>query len=410
MSLDLHTTMAQLEAVASRLHGDGEARAIRLQQTVATLKSAEADAINQRAQEAQGRFFFPHAELLEAPGARHSAPADPPSDFCILSVDGSHIDVDRHLPVRCSVISIGGSQLVYGSNPDAYLFHQPYLYAGDEGLHLTDPNSQLNAQLLEGPLLGLKRTVEEMRALADLVEETPQGLPILALVDGSLILWPLGGEGPPPGRYPAFVRKSLLEEGFLPAMERIRGESDRRSVAVAGYISLPGSSEVANALRLALCDYDPLADCARHCTMVPRGQRHCDAVHELTDRELFAQLLGPGERSALFASRASVVQDFYGSHAVRFFYLNVGEEIARVEVPAWVAQEPALVDLTHALTLDQCRRGQGYPVALQEAHEQAVISGADREEFRQMVELALEGHRLPVYTSEKQRSKRRRWV
>ena len=69
-----------------------------------------------------------------------------------------------------------------------------------------------------------------------------------------------------------------------------------------------------------------------------------------------------------------------------------------------------LVDLTHALMLDQCRRGQGYPVALSEAHEQAVVTGADREEFWGLVEETLEEEKLPSYMSIKSRSKRTRWI
>ena len=100
----------------------------------------------------------------------------------------------------------------------------------------------------------------------------------------------------------------------------------------------------------------------------------------------------------------------YGEHAVCFFYLNVGREMARVEVPQWVADDAELVDLVHAVALDQCRRGNGYPPVIQEAHEQAVISAADRQEFRRLVEEALEDERLPTYTSQKQESKRGRWV
>ncbi|MBI4198713.1 MAG: DNA double-strand break repair nuclease NurA, partial [Chloroflexi bacterium] len=106
----------------------------------------------------------------------------------------------------------------------------------------------------------------------------------------------------------------------------------------------------------------------------------------------------------------SIVERFYKGHEVSFFYLNAGEEIARVEVPAWVAQNEPLLGLAHALVLDQCRRGLGYPAAIMEAHEQAVINGSDREFFRQMVEEALAGNRLPVYTSGKAWSKRTRWV
>jgi NurA-like 5'-3' nuclease len=68
------------------------------------------------------------------------------------------------------------------------------------------------------------------------------------------------------------------------------------------------------------------------------------------------------------------------------------------------------MNLTHALVLDQCRRGQGYPVALSEAHEQAVVTGADREEFWSLVEESLEEYKLPTYTSIKSRSKKTRWI
>jgi len=107
------------------------------------------------------------------------------------------------------------------------------------------------------------------------------------------------------------------------------------------------------------------------------------------DRDLFINLLSPGERSAVFLSQSSVVEKHYGTHQVYFFYLRVDDEIARVEVPQWVAMDDGLLSLTHTLVLDQCRRGQGYPVALSEAHEQAVVTGADREYFWQLVESSL---------------------
>ena len=247
-------------------------------------------------------------------------------------------------------------------------------------------------------------------------------LPTLALLDGTLVLWELGGELPPRGRYPDYVRERLLDDGLLAALDRIREASFGRElrvpsggrwrvdVAVASYISLPNSSEVVNLLRLGLCDWDPVGHCQTHCRALVPGTRRCDAAHGLTDRELFERTLAAGQRSAVFASRSPVARDAYGVHRVHFFYVNVGEEIGRVEVPAWVAVEPALLSLTHALVVDNARRGAGYPVALQEAHEQAVVTGADREAFRNMVERALEERGLPVYTSQKQRSKRRPWV
>ena len=66
---------------------------------------------------------------------------------------------------------------------------------------------------------------------------------------------------------------------------------------------------------------------------------------------------------------------------VCFFYINTGEEIGRVELPSWTAKDKKTLDLVHSVILDQCKRGRGYPISLMEAHEQAVISGADRRYF-----------------------------
>jgi len=133
-------------------------------------------------------------------------------------------------------------------------------------------------------------------------------------------------------------------------------------------------------------------------------------VAGVQDRELFSDILGQGERSALFISQSSIVQKHYGVHQVYFFYLRVDDEIARVEIPRWVAMDEELLNLVHALVLDQCQRGQGYPVALSEAHEKAVVTGADRENFWQLVESSLVEEHLPSLTSAKSQSKRTRWV
>ena len=61
--------------------------------------------------------------------------------------------------------------------------------------------------------------------------------------------------------------------------------------------------------------------------------------------------------------------------------------------------EPALVSgLTHTLIYDQCMKGQGYPVALSRAHEQAIVRAADRRAFLGIVEQCSEGfaHRFEL--------------
>ncbi|HLI51580.1 MAG TPA: hypothetical protein VKU87_07260, partial [Thermomicrobiaceae bacterium] len=69
-----------------------------------------------------------------------------------------------------------------------------------------------------------------------------------------------------------------------------------------------------------------------------------------------------------------------------------------------------LLELTHAVIYDQCRRGRGYPPALQEAHEQAVIGMADRRMVETLVDRALAENSIVMQRSGKDASKRGRFV
>jgi len=166
---------------------------------------------------------------------------------------------------------------------------------------------------------------------------------------------------------------------------------------------------VVNVLRLAICPHET-ADCDKFCGEINIGKRACDAVSGIQDRDLFDSLLGVGERSALFTSQSKIVRESYGRHRVNFFYIKLEDEIARVEIPEWVARDADKLGLTHALLLDQCQRGQGYPAALSEAHEEAVVTGADRRNFLQLVEISMADEHMPQTTSAKARSKNARWL
>ncbi len=400
MSLDLTKVAAQVGSMVARLKASGEERRKRLQTALDIIqdKSIDLDLLKKKIDSSKTTWLV--AGLTDGLDPHYSPPPLPP-EFAVLATDGSHIDVDRHRSTRCYLINIGAVVLGYGANPQASLDSFPALYFGDEELVIAPDGAKGREQPIEGVLLGIKRAVDECHRLAELARELPRDSSSLALVDGSLILWGLAGQ-----TYPDFVTEALLTKGFLRHLEEIRKLNAERRLALASYISFPRSTDVVNALRVALCPHDP-ADCDRYC---PNKARDCDAVAGVQDRELFANILDEGERSALFTSQSSIVQKHYGGHWVYFFYLRVDGEIARVEIPQWVAQDETLLNLTHGLVLDQCRRGQGYPVALSEAHEQAVVTGADRETFWQLVESLLVGEHLPTPTSAKSFSKRTRWV
>lgn len=404
MSLDIERVASQIEDMGVRLRAEAQEHERRLDFALATLHS-QATAFHFLQNKVQAsRTTWLVAGLKDELDSSYGVPACP-GNFSVLATDGSHIDVDRHRPARCYLINIGSTYLRYGEAPDAILTSSPVLYSQEEELAITAPPPNSDEAPITGVLLGMKRSVEECRGLARMAAALEDTSPALALLDGSLILWGLAGEA-----YPHFVTETILENGLLKCLDEMRVAAEHKRLALASYISFPRSTEVVNVLRVALCPYQP-ADCDRHCAgRHASGERECDAVAGLRDGELFSRLLAPGERSAVFISRSSVVKNFYGLHWVHFFYLKLDDEIARVEFPSWVAEDKSLLNLVHALVWDQCCRGQGYPTALSEAHEKAVLTSGDREQFWHLVEQALVAEGLPVTASAKSKSKLRRWV
>jgi hypothetical protein len=402
MPLDIELVAAQIEAMATDFEAERRERDHRLSFALKTLRSQATDLDSLRAKIMRSRTTWLVAGIGDGLVECHRPPPTP-ADFVVAATDGSQIDVDRHGPVRCYLINVGSVLLRYGRDPEAVLRSRPVLYSGKEDLTIADPLGS-GEQPVQGGLLGIKRAVSECRALADLADELPPDIPRLALLDGSLIMWGLAGKA-----YDEYVKDELLVKGFLPELDRMRSAGRTTGLAMASYISSTGSTELVNMLRIAVCPHET-PDCDRFCAR-NRGlsQKECESVAGLRDSSLMTAMLKPGERSATFISRSSVVTQYYGEHEIRYFYLNVEGEIARVEIPRWV-EEGGLVDLVHTLVLDQCGRGHGYPVALSEAHEQAVVNASDREQFQRLVELALSERRVPTMTSAKSRSKRSRWV
>ncbi|MEE8618637.1 MAG: DNA double-strand break repair nuclease NurA [Dehalococcoidales bacterium] len=399
MSLDLTKIASQVGGMVARLKAGGEERQKRLNYALDVLHSQAADLANLTRKIASSKTTWLVAGLVDGLDRHYEAPPIP-TEFTVLATDGSHIDVDRHRSTRCYLINIGSAILHYGTLPSATLDSFPHLYFDDEDLVIMPVGVRGREQLIEGALLGIKRGVEECRQLAELAAELPPDSSNLALLDGSLILWGLEA-------YPEFVTEALLNKGFLHYLDQMRQLNNSKQLALASYISFPHSTDVVNTLRVALCPHDP-ADCDRYCST--NEKRDCDTVVGIRDRELFSNILARGERSAIFISGSSIVRKHYGVHQVYFFYLRVDDEVARIEIPRWVAVDEGLLTLVHALVLDQCHHGQGYPVALSEAHEKAVVTVTNRENFWQLVESSLTKEHVPSFSSAKSQSKRTRWV
>jgi len=410
MTLDFQRLAAQLDDLGPDLRSQGEEAGQRLARALeaAHVWARRPDDLRRRLAEAQTSWR--PAEPLDGPlDAAVDAPPTP-ADYVALATDGSHIDVERHSPLPCYLLNVGWARIHYGRSPDAELASRPELAYGDHRLALDDPADASRQAPVRGDLLAAVRAVREVETLAELAAIDDADLPVAALVDGTFLLWGLARE-----EITAPVKRYLLDEGMIPALDRLRALARERPVLPAGYVSRPDRGEVVHSLRLAVC---PVArvDC-RACPRRDDGSRPCDDVGVTTDRQLFAALLAPGQRSAVFVRQAtpgSIEAQYYGEHRPATFYLRTplggADEIACVEMPLWLAKDGERAAALHALLLDQCRRNMGYPLALMEAHEQAVITGPERESFRRLMEAEVAAEGLVVGTSAKAMSKRGRWL
>ena len=402
MALDLTRTAIQIDDMAASLRAGRADRGARLGSALAVAAAFDPVTYMAKREQPDTDLNWIVPEIRQRLDSTYSPPPLP-DDYCVVGVDGSHIDVSRHIPAHCYLINIGGILLRYGSESEAEVFSEPRLYAETDELVIRDRFAPYREETISGALLDAKRAVDELRGVLESLRELPPDLPAVGLMDGSLIMFGMH-------RHPDFVVRHLVDEGFVEILDEIRQLVSERTVAVASYISLPRSVEVVNALRVSVCPY-PVPNCDRECGTERREARPCEEeVGGVLDRELLENMLGMNERSGVFESNATIVRDHYGGHGVSFFYVRTEEEIGRVEVPDWVAEDEGLLGLVHSLVVEQCRLGPGYPVALKEAHEQAVVTGADRQYFVDLVADALEQQGLPVYSSEKNFSKMRRWI
>jgi hypothetical protein len=312
-------------------------------------------------------FAGPFCEGVDAPPRSQQ--------LSVAATDGSQIFPDRHEIFPCYLLNIGYVLLHYGSGERALINSRPQLYWQEEDLYQEWGGRRTG---VSRDVVGFRRSLLELTELAELAAASQaEGHPTVALTDGTLIMWSLDG-CPPDFRNDCLVQISgafdLLAE---------------RRIPVAGYISRPGGSDLVNALRVAMC---PMA--ITQCDQCPGLQsahddravvRPCDPLEGISDGVLLRRLLKPGQRSALFGSTSQILSD-YGPHQIHFFYVHVGKEVARVEIPAYVAEDQQLLDRVHACVIDQAAKGKGYPVSLVEAHERAVVRGADREAFYRYIE------------------------
>lgn len=314
------------------------------------------------------RCALPTNQALDANLSKPALPAQ----ATILAADGSQIAPDRHAEVAYCLINVGAIQMRHGSPkpPVTTIFSQLFY---DEQLY-TPTGTITDARL------ALMRDLEERTVLAGLAEQALA--PVITFTDGPMELW-----GSKDSESASDFQKSL--EAYKDVLSHLC----TLKVITAGYVDKPAANLVVRLLEVALLSEDELPEIRKSFPL--RG---------VTDLDLYRRLLSPGERSAVFAFQSKSVEHYQDELALHFFYLNVGRSghpwLARVEVPAWVAGNPEMLDNLHAALVEQCRimGNRPYPYLLHRAHEAAVVSQQEKAQVTQMI--AIELRRRGVITGE----------
>jgi len=336
------------------------------------------------------RCAVPTQEALDASFALPELTTRP----VVLAADGSQINPDRHSAVEFCVVNVGAfSMRPKCPEPPREIIHS----------HLLDPEDLYTDRgLVSEEIVALHRDLAERRFVLDLARDMPgsaasngapegaepvpsdqawQGTPTVALTDGPLELY----------QEREAREQPIFQKLFADYLDVLR-DIARLDVVAAGYVDKPHADLVVRLLELWRT---PEAD-------LRKGARRSRSWIGILDVDLFRSILEPGERSALFAIQSTSAQRFQDELALHFFYLNVGRSghpwLARVEVPAWVAHNPAALCTLHTVLVDQCRMvgARPYPYALHRAHEVAVVSLAEKAELEQMLIQELQRRGLPV--------------
>jgi hypothetical protein len=248
----------------------------------------------------------------------------PLKDYTVLATDGSQIYPDKHQGVPCYVLNTGIVQFSYGEQSFVKLSSIP------EIVTLLDDT-------ITEDMVNCRRTEQELEVGFTKAQEM-KDKPDAFLCDGSLIFWHLE------------AKSRFIKERFLKRYLEILEQFYQQRIPMAGYISMPKSKELIAILRNL------------------NREGFTPSYETLVDTDLVHLFLKEKQRTAVFQHNSSLAQE-YPDHLVPcFVYMHTGLEIARIEMPKWVAKEAQLRDQVLGIIYDQTLKGNGYPVSLSEAH------------------------------------------
>lgn len=304
-------------------------------------------------------------------------------DATLIAADGSQINPDRHSAVLYCVLNVG--TIILKTNSNIAPIIQP-----DTQLLIAEEDLFENGELLSESTVALRRDLVERKKLLDLAKD--QSGQVITLTDGPLGLWESKDR-----------QASNEYENKLKEYVGILRDLKQYEAITAGYVDKPGENLVIKLLEIA----EFIAETEKDLKKAVRNLRQNSPLQGVSDRWLYDQLLGYGERSAVFSIQSKSNMYYDDELVINFFYLNVGSRNGpvRVEIPEWVAKDEAKIEALHTLLIKQCEvmGDRPYPYVLHRSHEVALITNDERNQVEKM--LALYGNIEFDYLSEKQSAK-----
>ncbi|MDZ4766576.1 MAG: DNA double-strand break repair nuclease NurA [Chloroflexota bacterium] len=331
----------------------------------------------------------PYAEIVCGVGE----PSAAPERATIVAVDGSQIYPDAHSPALYYLVNIGAFIYHYGETRLPRQHTTPELYYTESALEDKD-GRPVNNQTVNA-----RRTVMELKALAarawELRDDPSVAAPIITLHDGGLLKFFGATE---------ITDARTLEKDYWESLEKLR----ESGAVLAGYPGAQRATYVVSLLHLLSLPPDQVNDA----NLKTNGD-----LEGLSDTRLYSEILNAGQRSAVMVQNSPQNYDYKTrlgvDYEIAFFYLNVSGElnesprIARIDIPMWVATNPAAVDALQALILHQCaiQGRKRYPYALTRADEMAYISSTEKAQIDQLIRVSMLENGLMPEESEKLQTK-----
>ncbi len=315
-------------------------------------------------------------------------PASPPV-ATLVAVDGSQIYPDIHAAAQYYLINMGVFVYTYGEprlpsqNSEPQLIFQEDLLQDRDGRLIT--NQTVNA----------RRSVMEMQWLAkEAWTRRAEPRPLIGFHDGGLLKFFGANE---------VAGAQEIEKDYMEALEKLRDSA----ACPLGYLDRPRSTYLISLLHLMSLPLHQVNDAYL---------RSNGEMEGLTDAMLFAQVLQPGERSAIMIQNSP--QNFAykgrsteGDFEVACFYLNVSNNsapvIIRLDVPMWVARNKEVIAAIQSLVVSQCaiQGRKSYPYVLTRADELAYVSSVEKSQLDEMIRGEMMRNQLAPEASNKLQTK-----